>query len=157
MTCRKGDTMDFKEIMSIIKFVFACIGSFVGLLLGGCDGLIFSLILFVVIDYITGVICAISDKKLSSEIGFKGICKKILIFVLVAVANVIDVYILTQGAALRTAVSFFYIANEGISIIENISRLGVPIPQKLKGVLMQLKNGNGKESEEENDENTKRN
>ena len=100
--------------------------------------MLYALIAFVVIDYITGVFCAIADKKLSSEIGFKGICKKVLIFILVGVGNIIDTRIIGSGSVLRTAVIFFYISNEGVSLLENSAHLGLPIPQKLKDILEQL-------------------
>ena len=94
--------------------------------------------MFVVIDYITGVMCAISDKTLSSEVGFRGICRKVLIFFLVGVANILDVNIIGSGSVLRTAIIFFYISNEGVSLLENASHLGLPIPKKIKSVLEQL-------------------
>lgn len=121
------------------KLIISSIGGFLGLLLGGIDGLLYSLILFVVVDYITGVMCAIDKKELSSEVGFKGIARKIIIFSLVAVANILDVNILGQTGVLRSVVIFFYISNEGISILENASKLGLPIPEKLKSILSQLK------------------
>lgn len=93
---------------------------------------------FVVVDYITGVMCAVADKKLSSEVGFKGICRKVLIFLLVGIANILDVQVIGTGSVLRTAVIFFYISNEGISLTENAAHLGLPIPEKLKVVLEQL-------------------
>ena len=96
-------------------------------------------------DYITGVMCAISDKKLSSSIGFKGICRKILIFTLVGLANIIDLHVIQTGSALRTASIFFYLSNEGISMLENAAHLGLPIPRKLKNVLEQLHDRANKE------------
>lgn len=89
-------------------------------------------------DYLTGVMCAIADKKLSSEVGFKGICRKVIIFMLVGIANVIDVEVIKTGSVLRTAVIFFYLSNEGISLLENAGHSGLPIPEKLKLVLEQL-------------------
>ena len=91
-----------------------------------------------VIDYITGVMCAIADKTLSSEVGFKGICRKVLIFLLVGIANVLDVQVIGTGSVLRTAVIFFYISNEGVSLLENAAHLGLPVPEKIKIVLEQL-------------------
>ena len=90
------------------------------------------------VDYITGVMCAINDKKLSSEVGFRGICRKVLIFFLVGVANILDVQVIGTGSVLRTAIIFFYLSNEGVSLLENAAHLGLPVPQKLKDVLEQL-------------------
>lgn len=127
-----------KEIWNWIQLAFAAIGGFLGWFLGGLDGFLYALIAFIVIDYLTGIMCAIIDKKLSSEIGAKGIFKKVLIFTLVGVANILDVYVIKGGSVLRTAVIFFYLSNEGVSILENSAHLGLPIPEKLKEVLKQL-------------------
>ena len=127
-----------KEFWNVIQLVFTGIGGWLGYFLGGCDGLVFALLLFVVIDYITGVMCAVADKKLSSAVGFKGICRKVLIFLLVGIANILDVEVIGTGSVLRTAVIFFYISNEGISLLENAGYLGLPIPEKIKAVLEQL-------------------
>ena len=112
--------------------------------------MLYALIAFVVIDYLTGVMCAITDKKLSSAVGFKGIFRKVLIFLLVGIANIIDVQVIGTGAVLRTAVIFFYISNEGVSLLENAGHLGLPIPEKIKTVLEQLHDRaeNGKEGNE---------
>lgn len=134
-----------RSIWTGIQIAFSAIGGFIGWLLGGFDGFLYALIAFAVIDYITGVMCAISDKKLSSKVGFKGICRKVLIFVLVGIGNLVDVYALGEAGVLRTAVIFFYLSNEGISLLENSAHLGLPIPQKLKSVLEQLHNRNVKE------------
>ena len=131
-----------RSIWTGIQIAFSAIG---GWLLGGFDGFLYALIAFAVIDYITGVMCAISDKRLSSEVGFKGICRKVLIFVLVGIGNLVDVYVLGEAGVLRTAVIFFYLSNEGVSLLENSAHLGLPIPQKLKSVLEQLHNRNEKE------------
>lgn len=127
-----------KEFWNTIQLIFAGIGGWLGWFLGGCDGLLYALLAFVVIDYITGVMCAIADKNLSSEVGFKGICRKVLIFLLVGIANILDVQVIGTGSVLRTAVVFFYISNEGISLLENAGHLGLPIPEKMKSVLEQL-------------------
>lgn len=127
-----------KEFWNGIQFVFAMIGGWLGYFLGGCDGLLIALVLFVVMDYITGVMCAIADKTLSSEVGFKGICRKVLIFILVGIGNILDVRVIGTGSVLRTAIIFFYISNEGVSLLENAGHLGLPIPAKLKIVLQQL-------------------
>ena len=127
-----------KEFWNTIQLIFAAIGGWLGYFLGGCDGLLYALIAFVVIDYITGVMCAISDHTLSSQVGFRGICRKVLIFMLVGIPNVLDIYVLSSGSVLRTAVIFFYISNEGVSLLENAAHLGLPIPEKIKVVLEQL-------------------
>lgn len=127
-----------KKFWNAVQFVFTAVGGWLGYFLGGCDGLLYALIAFVAIDYITGVMCAINDKTLSSEIGFKGICRKVLIFLLVGIANILDLNVIGTGSVLRTAVIFFYISNEGVSLLENASHLGLPVPQKIKAVLEQL-------------------
>ena len=129
-----------RSIWTGIQFAFSAIGGFIGWLLGGFDGFLYALIAFAVIDYITGVMCAIADKSLSSEVGFKGICRKVLIFILVGIGNIIDVYVLGDAGVLRTAVIFFYPSNEGVSLLENSAHLGLPVPDKLKDVLQQLHN-----------------
>ena len=139
-----------KEFWSMVQLVFTGIGGWLGYFLGGCDGLILALLLFVAADYITGVMCAIADRKLSSEVGFKGICRKVLIFLLVGIANILDVNVIGTGRVLRTAVIFFYISNEGVSLLENAAHLGLPVPDKMKAVLEQLHNkgeDEGKEGE----------
>ena len=127
-----------KEFWNLIQFIFTAIGGWLGYFLGGCDGLLFALVVFAVADYITGGMCAISDKKLSSHVGFKGICRKVIIFMLVGIAHMIDVNVIATGSILRTAVIFFYLSNEGVSLLENAGHLGLPIPEKLKVVLEQL-------------------
>lgn len=127
-----------KEFWNTIQLVIAAIGGWLGWFLGGCDGLLYALIAFAVVDYLIGIMCAIVDKKLSSAVGFKGIFKKVLIFVLVGIANILDVQVIGNGSVLRTAVIFFYISNEGISLLENASHLGLPIPAPIRNVLQQL-------------------
>lgn len=127
-----------KEFWNTIQLIFAAIGGWLGYFLGGCDGLLYALIAFVAIDYVTGVMCAVADRKLSSEVGFKGIFKKVLIFMLVGIANILDMQVIGTGSVLRTAVIFFYISNEGVSLLENAGHLGLPIPEKLKDILAQL-------------------
>ena len=138
-----------KEIWNTFQAVIAAIGGWIGYFLGGCDGLIYALIAFVVIDYITGVMCAVSDRRLSSAIGFKGICRKVLIFALVGIANILDVHVIGTGCILRTASIFFYLSNEGVSILENAAHLGLPVPKKVKDVLKQL---HDRAESEENDD-----
>ena len=123
-----------KEFWNMVQMVFAAVGGWLGYFLGGNDGLLIALVLFAAVDYLTGVMCAVSDKTLSSNVGFKGICRKVLIFLLVGIANILDV----PGSVLRTAVIFFYISNEGVSLLENAAHLGLPVPGKIKAVLEQL-------------------
>ena len=127
-----------KEFWNMVQLVFAAVGGWLGYFLGGCDGLLIALVVFAVVDYITGVMCAVSDKELSSKVGFRGICRKVLIFILVGAANILDAQVIGSGSVLRTAVIFFYLSNEGISLLENAGHLGLPIPEKLKKVLEQL-------------------
>ena len=137
-----------KEFWNMIQIIFTAVGGWLGYFLGGCDGLLIALVVFAVTDYITGVMCAIADKKLSSEIGFKGICRKVIIFMLVGIAHVLDVNVIATGSVLRTAVIFFYLSNEGVSLLENAAHLGLPVPEKLKDVLEQLHDRAEKEQEE---------
>ena len=141
-----------KEFWNTIQLIFTAVGGWLGYFLGGCDGLLYTLLAFVVLDYLTGIMCAIVDKKLSSEIGSKGIFKKVLIFVLVGIGHLMDLQILGAAGVLRTAVIFFYLSNEGVSLVENAAHLGLPIPAKLKAVLEQLHDRAEKEGE--NDEQT---
>jgi toxin secretion/phage lysis holin len=134
-----------KEIWSWIQTAFTVLGGLLGWFLGGFDGFLYALVALMVADYITGVMCAIVEKKLSSEIGFKGIFKKVLIFILVGVGHLIDTNLIGDGSVLRTAIIFFYCSNEGVSMLENAGRLGLPIPEKLKDILVQLHNKGGKE------------
>lgn len=123
--------------MKELKILFSLIGGAVGYLLGGFDIMLRALLFFIATDYITGVFNAISDKRLSSAVGFKGILGKVTILFLVGVATKLDSIL---GAdALRYLVISFYIANEGISILENASNLGLPVPNKIKDVLEQLR------------------
>ena len=132
-----------KEFWNMVQMVFAAVGGWLGYFLGGNDGLLIALVLFVAVDYLTGVMCAISDKTLSSNVGFRGICRKVLIFLLairisIGIANILDVHVIGTGSVLRTAVIFFYISNEGVSLLENAAHLGLPVPGKIKAVLEQL-------------------
>ena len=135
-----------KEFWNMTQLAFAAVGGWLGWFLGvgynstGADGLLYALIAFAVIDYITGIMCAIYGRNLSSSVGFKGICKKVLIFAFVGIAHILDLYVIGTGSVLRTAIIFFYISNEGVSLMENASHLGMPIPTKLKEVLAQLHN-----------------
>lgn len=135
---QKARYLSMKEFWNTIQLIFAAVGGWLGWFLGGCDGLLYALVLFVVLDYITGVMCAVVDKKLSSEVGFKGLFRKVLIFSLVGIGHALDAQVIGSGSVLRTAVIFFYLSNEGVSIVENAAHLGLPIPEKLKVVLEQL-------------------
>ena len=128
-----------KNFVEAAQFAFAALGGALGAVLGGWDGFLYALIVFVVVDYLTGVMVAVLNKELSSSVGFHGIFKKIVIFALVAVGHIIDANVIQEGSVIRTAVIFFYLSNEGISILENVSAIGLPVPQKLKDVLEQLK------------------
>ena len=114
-----------KEFWNMVQMVFAAVGGWLGYYLGGCDGLLLALVACSAADYLTGVMCAVSDRKLSSNVGFKGICRKVLIFLLVGIANILDVDVIGTGSVLRTAVIFFYISNEGVSLLENAAHLGL--------------------------------
>ena len=138
-----------KEFWTIIQSLFFAVGAWLGYFLGGCDGLLYALVIFVAVDYVTGVMCAVADKKLSSAVGFRGICRKVLIFLLVGLAHILDTQILHETGILRTAVIFFFLSNDGLSILENAAHLGLPIPQALKDVLEQLHNRAEKSGEPE--------
>ena len=131
-----------------IQAACAAVGGWLGYFLGGLDGLLIALIVFMVLDYITGIMCAVLDKKLSSAVGFKGVMKKALILILVGVANVVDVHVVGTGSALRGAVICFYMSNEGLSVLENAAYVGLPVPEKLKNVLAQLHGRGDKESDQ---------
>lgn len=134
-----------KNILNSIQVAITFIGGWLGWILGGIDSFLYALLVFVVIDYITGLMCAVLDKKLSSEIGFRGIFKKVLIFSLVTIGHIIDQNVIGEGSVIRTAIIFFYLSNEGISILENVSHIGLPVPKKLKDVLEQLHKRSDKE------------
>lgn len=129
-----------------IQTAAAAIGGYLGYFVGGVDGLMTALILFMVIDYITGVMCAVSDRTLSSAVGFRGICRKVLTLMLVGVAHIVDLHVVGTGQALRSAVICFYLSNEGVSVLENAGHLGLPIPEKLKEILAQLHNRSDKDN-----------
>ena len=128
-----------KGMSNYIQLAFAVVGGWLGWLLGGWDSPLYVLIAFITIDYITGVMCAVASQSLSSEIGYKGIFRKVVILMLVGIGAMLDKYIIGTGEVLRMAVIFYYVSNEGISILENATRLGLPVPRKLKDVLERLK------------------
>ena len=132
----------------IIDSVAGTIGAVLGFMYGEVTGLFWALVAFMVLDYISGILAAISVRKLSSKVGFKGIAKKLLILVFVSVGHITDTYVLGGVPVAMTAVILFYIANEGISIVENASVLGLPVPQKIKNVLEQIKNKSGEDDNE---------
>ena len=125
-------------IWTKIQMAAAALGGWLGYFLGGADGLLIALIMLAVLDYVTGVMCAVSDKKLSSAVGARGIFKKMLIFMLVGVGHIVDTHVVGTGSALRSAVICFYLSNEGLSVLENAAHLGLPVPDKLKEILTQL-------------------
>lgn len=131
--------------MEWIKRIGAMLGGLAGYIFGKTDGFIIALLCFVIADYLTGVIAAFIKKEVSSKVGFDGLLKKITIFVAVAIANVIDVYVLKTNSIMRTATCLFYIANDGISIIENLSVIGVPFPAKIKKYFKQIKEDDKKD------------
>ena len=133
-------------IWAKIQLAFTALGGWLGYFLGGADGMLIALIVFAALDYVTGVMCAIVDKKLSSAVGFKGIFKKVLIFALVGVGHILDTHVIGSGGAMRTAVICFYLSNEGLSLLENAAHIGLPIPEKLKEILAQLHNRGDKEA-----------
>ena len=141
-------------IWAKVQMAITVIGGWLGYFLGGMDGLLTAQIIFMVIDYVTGIMCAIADKKLSSAVGFRGIFKKVLIILLVGVAHIVDLHVVGSGNALRSAVVCFYLSNEGVSLLENAAHLGLPIPEKLKTVLEQLHNrdDNTQENTDDNKE-----
>ena len=127
-----------KDVWNVAQVVFMAVGGGIGWFFGELDGFFYALLAFVVIDYLTGVMCAIADRSLSSEVGFRGIFRKVLIFVMVGAGHILDAQVVGSGDALRTAVIFFYISNEGVSLLENAAHIGLPVPEKLKEVLAQL-------------------
>ena len=141
-----------RQAVTTVQYVFAGIGGFMGWFLGGLDGFLYALLMFVVIDYATGLMAVFEQKKVSSEVGFKGICKNVAIFCLVGIGHVLDTQVIQNGSVLRTAVIFFYLSNEGVSLVENAAHLGLPIPAKLKAVLEQLHDRAEKEDDHEQTE-----
>ena len=152
-SARRWESEDYMRDFSIdliwtkLQIAITGLGGWLGYVLGGMDGLLIALVVFITIDYITGIMCAVIDKKLSSAVGAKGIFKKVLILMLVGIANVIDVHVVGTGSALRGATVCFYLSNEGLSILENTVHLGLPVPEKLKEVLSQLHNREEKDKQ----------
>jgi len=121
-----------------LQMAITAVGGWLGYFVGGVDGLMTALLVLMVLDYVTGVMCAVIDRELSSSVGFRGIFKKVLILMLVGVAHIVDLHVVGTGEALRSAVICFYLSNEGVSVLENAGHLGLPIPEKLKAILAQL-------------------
>lgn len=138
-------------IWTKVQIAITALGGWLGYFLGGLDGLLIALIVFAALDYVTGVMCAVADHALSSAVGFKGICRKVLIFMLVGIGHILDVHVVGTGSALRTAVICFYFSNEGVSLLENASHLGLPVPEKLKNVLEQLHSRSDKDKQDDED------
>ena len=132
-------------IWTKMLIAITAVGGWLGYFLGGLDGLLIALLVFVALDYVTGVMCAISDHRLSSSVGFRGICRKMVILMLVGIGHILDVHVVGTGSALRTAVICFYLSNEGISLLENASHLGLPVPDRLKTILEQIHGRSEKE------------
>lgn len=131
--------------------VIGAVGLAAGFLWGEMTGLMIALLTFIIMDYVSGVLVAIKKKKLSSAVGFKGILKKCGILLGVAVGHILDAYVIKSGAGLMAACQAFFLANEGISILENLGRLGVKYPDKLKNILAALKNENEDKNKEDKD------
>ena len=127
-----------KQVFSWLRAAVTAAGGWIGYFVGGLDGLLTALVVFAALDYVTGVLCAVAERELSSAAGFRGICRKVLIFMLVGVGHVLDTFVIGSGSAVRTAVICFYLSNEGISVLENVARLGLPVPERLKEALRQL-------------------
>jgi len=139
------------DIWNTVQIAAASVGGFLGWFIGGLGGAIYALIAFVVADYITGVFAAFIRKELSSEVGARGIIKKVTIFIVIGIGNLADIYLLGDGSALRTALIFFYAANELMSLTENCSVIGLPIPKILQDALIQIKKKSGENPENKNE------
>jgi len=144
--------METKTIWNAIQAALTIIGGGLSWFLGGCDALLYTLAAFMAADYTSGVLCAIIEKKLSSEIGRRGIIKKVFIFLIVGIAHILDGVIGSDGIV-RTATIVFFLSNEGVSLLENACRIGLPVPQKLKDVLSQLHHGKSTRGESQDEHN----
>ena len=132
------------KFTKMFKVIFDGIVTAVSAFLGGMDGIMYALLAFITIDYITGVAVAVKRHELSSEVGFWGLVRKVCILALVGVAHYIDCYVMQSGDVIRTVAAMYYIGNEGVSILENCGNLGLPLPPKLMAVMAQIK-GKGEE------------
>lgn len=133
-----------QDLVVLIKSIAGAVGLYLGFVVGSLNGLFIALCVFMALDYLTGVISAIISKTLNSEIGFRGLARKVFILVLVGVAHMVDMYVIGGTDGARNMVICWYLANEGISIIENAARIGLPVPEKLRAILEQLKEDNDK-------------
>ena len=129
---------------NIFKNILAWICTIISFLFGDMEGMLIALIALIILDYISGVIAAAVEKRLSSAVGAKGIAKKIFMLLIVALANIVDINVIGDGHVLKTVTVVFYICNECISLIENAGRIGVPVPKKLLDVLEQLRDKDDK-------------
>lgn len=128
-----------KDIILYAKLLIGYCGMIIGTFIGTTDVLLYTLIGFVAADYCSGVMNAIVAKNLNSHVAFKGLFRKVLIFLMVGIGNMLDRSLLGGTPTFRTAVIGFYITNEGLSLLENAAKLGLPVPKKIKDVLEQLK------------------
>ena len=133
--------MSAKTIWTAIQAGITGVGAGIGAWLGGLDGLVYALIAFTIADYITGVLAAITERRVNSAIGFTGIFRKVVIFTLIGLAHLLDVHVLGTPGVLRVATIFFYLSNEGISLLENATRLGLPIPPPIRDALDAITTG----------------
>ena len=143
--------MKVSEIWSAVQATSAALGAALGYFIGGLDGALYALIAFVIADYVTGVFAAFIRRELSSEVGAKGILKKVTIFIVIGVGNLADIHLLGDGSALRTATIFFYAANELVSLIENCADIGLPVPQVIRDALAQIKRKSGEKPDRKDD------
>lgn len=134
-----------KDIVTSVQLVISSLGGCLGWFLGGTDGFLYALLFFIIVDYLTGVMVAILQHKVSSRVGFRGIFKKVVILCLVGIGHILDTNVVRSGNIMRTAIIFFYLSNEGISILENVAIIGLPVPKKLLDVLIALKSKNSEE------------
>jgi toxin secretion/phage lysis holin len=140
-----------EHVLAWFKAGITIVGGLIGAFLGGFDGVLIALLVFIGIDIATGILRAIYQKQLNSKVSWKGMCKKVTIILLVGMGWIIDLYVVKSGGIVRTAIIFFYIANEGISILENVAQMGMPIPKKVKDVLEQIRKKAGEDSDDEHE------
>ena len=128
-----------EKLGSVYNGILAFLGAVVGFLFGDMRGCLVALLCFIILDFITGVLTGIVEKNLSSEVAWRGIIRKLIEILIVSAAHIFDKYVCGSGDIILTAVCFLFISTEGISLLENAARLGVPIPKKLVEALSQLK------------------